>query len=354
MDIDEYALGTLMAWLVELGYRHTTITPLSHAQVNARPGNAWAKTIQGLDISALKKPVVSNQAARKDMPKDQMEFSGPQATLHGLQDIFGWSRPFREQEVPAELFKLMQQARILSEHEAGWRSQLRVSSLNGVLYAHSAFPTTAEDSVFFGPDTYRYVHEITSELATRSQPVNRAADIGSGAGPGGIAMALYHPQAEVWALDINQAALQLTAINAKLASAANLKPVHSNLLSGVTGHFDLITANPPYLVDQDQRAYRHGGGVLGADLSLAIIDAAVPRLAAGGTLLLYTGVAIVDGIDVFKAEAFKRLAASSLYPTLTWSYREIDPDVFGEELLNACYADTDRIAAVVLKVTLAT
>ena len=36
---------------------------------------------------------------------------------------------------------------------------------------------------------------------------------------------------------------------------------------------------------------------------------------------------------------------------LSWSYREMDPDVFGEELETATYASAERIAAVVLTVT---
>ncbi|MCQ3971322.1 SAM-dependent methyltransferase, partial [Klebsiella pneumoniae] len=36
---------------------------------------------------------------------------------------------------------------------------------------------------------------------------------------------------------------------------------------------------------------------------------------------------------------------------LQWGYREIDPDVFGEELLGGAYTQCDRIAAVVLEVT---
>ena len=34
-----------------------------------------------------------------------------------------------------------------------------------------------------------------------------------------------------------------------------------------------------------------------------------------------------------------------------WTYRELDPDVFGEELLGGAYVKCDRIAAVVLEVT---
>ena len=321
--IEMDALLALLRAVAHTGYRFKSITPLSHSYVNARPGNEWAR------------------------PHSQAGGVG-----QGLRDIFGWSRPFRQDAVPAEIFYLMKRANILEKFHDGWRSKVRISSLDEVLYLHSPYPTTDEHSVFFGPDTYRYVQHIQHTLSVRAAGVNRAADIGSGAGPGAITMALHYPSAEVFALDINTAALELTAANAATAGADNVVPLYSDLLSGVPGKFDLITANPPYLVDRDQRAYRHGGGALGADLSLAIIDAAIPRLSPGGTLLLYTGVAIVDGTDLFRIAAEERVAASGLSALLTVSYLEIDPDIFGEELLNACYASTDRIAAVLLKITL--
>ena len=34
-----------------------------------------------------------------------------------------------------------------------------------------------------------------------------------------------------------------------------------------------------------------------------------------------------------------------------WTYRELDPDVFGEELVNPGYQRVDRIAVVALTVT---
>ena len=43
---------------------------------------------------------------------------------------------------------------------------------------------------------------------------------------------------------------------------------------------------------------------------------------------------------------------SALYvPGLNWTYREVDPDVFGEELAREPYHRTDRIALVVLTAT---
>jgi hypothetical protein len=84
-----------------------------------------------------------------------------------------------------------------------------------------------------------------------------------------------------------------------------------------------------------------------ADLSLQILEAALPRLAPAGTLILYTGTAIVRGRDLFRESALPGLAAGDF----AWAYEEVDPDVFGEELEAQAYRAADRIAAVVLNVT---
>jgi methylase of polypeptide subunit release factors len=241
----------------------------------------------------------------------------------------------------------MRLAGVVIHHGEGWRSLVRLSSLDGHLFVHSAYPTLDADAVFFGPDTYRFANAIRSHFSFGWRTVERAVDIGCGAGPGAVLCALARPAARVLAVDINDAALRFTRINAALAGAANVEPCHSNLLTDVQGVFDLMVANPPYLVDPAERAYRHGGGPLGAGLSLAIVDTALERLVHGGTLLLYTGAAIVDGLDAFRAAVEARLR----HQDVTWSYREMDPDVFGEELLSGAYAHADRIAAVVLTLT---
>ena len=286
------------------GYHFTTPTPATHARVNARPENAWASDLRG---------------------------------------IFGWSRPFRANVLDPSHLALMQAAGTAEPHEDGWRSLVRLSTLSGLLFLHSAYPTTAPSSVFFGPDTYRFARAIEAHLERRAPPVHRAADIGCGAGPGAILLARALPGAEILALDINPAALRLTRLNAALAGVP-VTAQRSDLLAGVDGVFDLIVANPPYLVDPAARAYRHGGGALGAGLSLDIVRTARDRLAPGGTLLLYTGVAIVNGHDGFREIATAQLAAQGL----DWSYEEVDPDVFGEELAEGAYRHADRIAAVVL------
>ena len=212
-----------------------------------------------------------------------------------------------------------------------------------MLFVHSAYPTSGEDAVFFGPDTYRFAQAIA---ALPPAPVRRAVDIGCGAGPGAVLLARTYPAAEVFGIDINEAALRLTRVNAGRAGVA-VEAVESDLLKSVPGVFDLIVANPPYLIDPAERAYRHGGGALGAGLSLDIVDVALERLAPGGTLLLYTGSAIVGGVDAFRDAVAERLAEREV----AWRYREMDPDVFGEELADGAYVEADRIAAVTLTIS---
>lgn len=277
-------------------------------QVNARPGNKFANDLRG---------------------------------------IFGWNRPFTTATAGHKLIELMRNANILERVQDKWRSRIRVASLGANLFIHSAFPTTAADAIFFGPDTYRFVAALDRHFAHHDAPIRRVVDIGCGAGPGAVSAAIQLPHAEIIAVDINEAALKMTQVNAQAAGALNVTSQFSNLLNGVTGEFDLIMANPPYLVDPSQRTYRHGGGELGAGLSVAIVEAALSRLAPRGSLMLYTGVAIRDGIDPFLATV-----ESLVPPPFTWTYHEIDPDIFSEELLHGAYQAVDRIAAVVLEVTL--
>ena len=307
-DESKAALRTLGLALKQHAYEFTTITPVTHRRVNARVHAAWA---------------------------------------HDLPGIFGWSRPFMAAVPGAPLLELMRTAGVVERGAGTLRANLRVSTLGGQLYFHSAFPTTANDAVFFGPDTYRFIRAMRAALRSQERPVRRATDIGCGAGPGAITIALAYPGATVYAADINPAALVLTEVNAAIAGAANVAPVNSNLLNGVEGEFDLIVSNPPYLVDHDQRAYRHGGGDLGAALSIAVVDEAIARLAPGGTLMLYTGVAIVASADPFRLAVEPRLREAGF----VWSYEEIDPDVFGEELEQDAYAFSERIAAVWLCAT---
>ncbi len=271
----------------------------------------------------------------------------PEALAQDRRDVFGWGHPFRKGLLTTTEFGLMHRAGVLRRRQDGqWQSTVRWSSLDDFLFVHSAYPTTAADSVFFGPDTYRFVQVIDTHLQRHPEPVRRAVDIGCGSGAGAIMLAAARSGAEVLAVDINRVALRFARVNTKLAGMHHVRLHNSDVLQATDGSFDLIFANPPYMFDPQARAYRHGGEALGAALSLRIVDEALTQLAPGGWLLLYTGAAIIAGQDPLLGALKPRLQEQAC----NWTYREIDPDVFGEELLRPGYEAVERIAAVVLTV----
>jgi methylase of polypeptide subunit release factors len=296
------ALATLIAILKANAYHFTTPTPATHARV----------------------------IARKTSARD-------------LRDVFGWTLPFSGDVVGPEIAELMLRAEILEQRGEMFASSVRISSLGDDLIVHSAYPTTQHDAVFFGPDSYRFASFLRTELP-RLAPRAHVLDIGAGAGAGAIVAARVLPEAYCTLTDINPHALRLAAINWVMA---HLGPVYFAVCDAIPEDLpehappvDCIIANPPYIADAAHRAYRDGGGMHGAEISLAWARIASERLQSGGAFLLYTGSAIVDGQDRLKEVLHETLYGFDV------SYRELDPDVFGEELEREDYADVERIAAV--------
>lgn len=264
-----------------------------------------------------------------------------------LRDVFGWNRPFNPTTFLPDDLAMLMEANVIEKEGNLLRSTVRFSTLGDWTFLHSGYPTVAADAVFFGPDSYRFAHVIQAHLQWHAGEIRHAVEIGSGTGIGAIVIAGARRNARVTAVDINDLALRYTAINVALAGLGNVCVKHSDVLQDVPGTFDLIVANPPYMLDAAERTYRHGGGVSGEGLSLRIVEESLPRLAAGGFLLLYTGVAIAAGEDRFH-NALERL----LDPTQwAWDYQELDPDMFGEQLLEPGYDEVERIAVISLSVT---
>jgi SAM-dependent methyltransferase len=310
LSVADEALLRLGERLRDHDYRFTTTTPLTHSRVVHRG------------------PVIGTPLMR----------------------VFGWSLPFSASDLPADVLHDLAEAKALARHGGLLRSKVRFSSLKDQLYAHSAFPTGAPDSVFFGPDTYRFARCIKSALnfeLPRVQAPCRMIDVGCGSGAGGIfATGLMRSGVELLLADINPEAVRYARVNAALNGIPRAQAVHSDLFEEAHGPFDCIVANPPYLVDDFQRLYRHGGGELGIELSLEIVREALAHLATNGRLLLYTGAPVIGGVDQFLASVTPILDASPV----SFDYEEVDPDVFGEELERPAYQNVDRIAAVFLNV----
>lgn len=291
----------MLTWLDGQGYRFVTVNQSTHWTVLGRPEKARGRS---------------------------------------LRDLFGWNTPFAEGEVPAEAVRLLDQAGALERQADGLcKSRIRVASVGDQLFAHSAFPTDQEDSVFLGPDTYRFANLIEAELD--GGELGAVADIGAGAGVGGLVAARRCRARRLVLTDINGKALEFAGVNAARAGV-EAELVRTSALDGVEGTFDLILANPPFIAGDRGRTYRDGGDMHGARISLDWAKAAMGKLAPSGRLVLYTGSAIVEGRDPFR-EAMEAAAQAA---GCTLRYSEIDPDIFGSELKREAYRDVERIAAV--------
>jgi Methyltransferase small domain len=266
-----------------------------------------------------------------------------------LIEIFGWNRPFDREVLDKSYLDLMEDAGICEKLPNGrWRSLVRFSSLGGMLFVHSGFPTDASDAVFFGPDTYRFCRAL-AWIAGQDRDFSPAnvIDVGAGSGAGGLYAGKIFPSIQKIILsDINAKALAFAQVNAALNGADSVECRYSDVLADIAAPADLIISNPPYLVDAGRRAYRHGGGAWGCELAVRIADQALSRLTGNGRLLLYTGSPIVRGADMF-LDAIGPLLRDR---ACAYRYEETDPDVFGEELEHAPYDQADRIATVVLYV----
>lgn len=297
--MNDDGLLALLAWLERNDYDFVATTPASHANRLASP----------------RLPPADN-----------------------ARHILGWSRSFDPAGIPAELLARLREADVLTETPAGLKATIRVSRLAGLLFCHSAYPTDAEDAVFLGPDTYRYVRLVQRHLPG-CRADGRYVDIGTGSGAAAIVAARACPKATVIGTDINPRALRLARINAAHAGVA-VELIACAGLEDVDGAIDLAMSNPPFMIDPDARLYRHGGDLNGLGLGLAMLDAALARLAPGGRVVMFTGNPIIDGHDLWYAELARRAADRHLL----LDYDELDPDVYGEELLNPAYEGVERIA----------
>lgn len=96
------------------------------------------------------------------------------------------------------------------------------------------------------------------EVAAGSRRTMRLVDVGTGSGAIALALAGARPDAEIWALDLSDAALKVARSNAeRLGLADRIRFLRSDLLTAVLageavpGCLDVVVSNPPYVPASD-------------------------------------------------------------------------------------------------------
>ena len=174
--------------------------------------------------------------------------------------------------------------------------------------------------------------ETLVELALARLPEDRGTrvlDLGTGSGAIALAIAHSRPQARVLAIDASPDALAVARDNASRLGLGNVEFLQSDWYDALPrsgqdaagGPFDLIAANPPYVVAGDRHldegdlrfepvgALSPGGD--GLDALRTIIAGAPGRLVPGGTLVVEHGYDQSEAVrELFAAAGFVRIVAA--------------------------------------------
>ncbi len=139
----------------------------------------------------------------------------------------------------------------------------------------------------------------------QSFPEPRILDLCTGSGCIGISIALALKNAHVVLTDISEDALQLAQQNARTLHAP-VELCRGDLFQSVTGCFDVIVSNPPYIPRQDcltlqpevlrEPMLALDGGEDGLDFYRRIVKASPLYLTPGGWLVMETGDGEADQV----------------------------------------------------------
>ena len=158
---------------------------------------------------------------------------------------------------------------------------------------------TAEGNADHVPGVHRPSVAL-AHLTVRGQG-ERALDVGTG---NGIQAILLSAHAEhVVATDVNTRALAYTTFNAALNGVGNIETRHGSFFEPVEGdQFDLVVANPPYVVSPESAYLFRDGGMRGDAVSEHVVRATPAALAPGA----YASVLIAWALDPDDPEARPR------------------------------------------------
>jgi release factor glutamine methyltransferase len=158
------------------------------------------------------------------------------------------------------------------------------------------------------PETEVLVERCLEHLRDLSEP--RVLDVGVGSGAIALAIADEHSAARILAVDRSADALAAARENlARTPVDGRMEFRQGDLLAGISGPFDLVVSNPPYVSPEDfdtlepeVRLYEPREAIVGVGVGAEIARGARAVLAPGGWLLLECG----DGQAADLAAEFER------------------------------------------------
>ncbi len=217
-------------------------------------------------------------------------------------------------------------------------------TLDDTLFFHSAYPPPTANAVFFGPDTYRFAQRSSGSPRSAGRCDARST---SAVAPG---------RARCW-------------------SPARGRTPKSSPSTSTTGRFATPASTPPRRHHARRcpqvRPARQRRRRLRPDRRQSALPARPRPARSTGTVAAASARGCRWPSRRWPPRGSPRAARCCCTPAARsaaasiacapgwrhacrhrrwqWDYREIDPDVFGEELLEPAYAEADRIAAVLVQ-----
>jgi release factor glutamine methyltransferase len=190
----------------------------------------------------------------------------------------------------------VQQARTIERLYARRQGGEPVAYITGEREFHSLDFAVGPAVLIPRPETELLVDLALQTLAGRG---GRVLDLGTGSGAVAVAIAHRAPDAEVWAVDASEKALDVARANAA-RHHAHIRFVRSDWFSRLAAErFDVIVGNPPYVAAHDPHLAAGDvryeprdalvSGSDGLDAIRAIVAQAARHLEAGGWLFLEHG-----------------------------------------------------------------
>ncbi len=167
------------------------------------------------------------------------------------------------------------------------------------------------------PETEHVVETVLGLARQGEAPARlRIVDVGTGSGCIALALARELPHAEMHALDISPAALEIARVNAsRLGLAGRITFQESDLLEALppAPGFDVVVSNPPYVpeehpekVQREVREFEPRHAVFAGKQGLAVYERLIPqarqRLKPGGWLVVEIGYSIEDAVSALLSD----------------------------------------------------
>ncbi len=310
MDIFSANYNRLLEVLKEHHYDETRVVPLVEKKI---PGPS--EILFWFNYFFLKKTIFF--VPTFFLGYYQRHFKAKNPDTFTLFRLFAQNKPVSAEELNAFLstedINLFVRENHLEEDKGYFKSNVRILPFFDLLILVDPYDRTIKDYTYFGFDSVKFAEDVRSTLASRK--FSRSLDIGTGSGVQALNVA--HLSEEVNGIDINSRAVKFGQTNARINNIRHAHFFLSNLYENVTGKYDLVTSNPPFVfypdTNYDPLTFRDGhGGELGLELPSAILKGLDNILSDKGIAKMICISLMIKGHDTV-LEEIKRIFSGKDY-----------------------------------------